>query len=52
MSQAPTAPTRSRRGPWLAVVVGTILLAGAVDLTAVLNEQPPLQPVTVSSATP
>lgn len=52
MSHAPSAPTRSRRGPWLAVAVGAILLAGAIAVTAVLNEQPPLQPVTVSSATP
>jgi len=52
MSQAPPAPTRPRRGLWLAVVVGAIFLVGSIALTAVLNVQPPLQPMTVSSATP
>jgi hypothetical protein len=52
MSQVPPATSRSRRGPWFAVMLGAILLGGAITLTAVLNAQPPLQPVTVSSATP
>jgi hypothetical protein len=34
------------------VVLAAILLAGAIVLTAVLNVQPALLPVTVSSATP
>ncbi len=52
MSQAPSAPASGRRGRWLAVVLAAILLAGAIVLTVVLNAQPQLQPVTVSSATP
>jgi hypothetical protein len=50
MPQATSAP--AFRGRWLAVVLAAILLAGVIVLTAVLTVQPPLQPVTVSSATP
>lgn len=52
MSQTPSAPASARGGRWLAVVLAAILLAGAIVLTVVLNAQPQLQPVTVSSATP
>ena len=52
MPQVPSAPSRSRGGPWFAVMLGAVLLGGTNALTAVLNDQPPLQPATVTSATP